>query len=110
VGKEALMDGSHFDTFVKTLATKRLTRVQTLRGLVASGVAALTGVGLRGEEASANKNHEKRVKVCKCPDENLANCRTVKVKKSQAKKYARKACNFRGGCRAVGNGNFPCRV
>jgi hypothetical protein len=94
------MDGSHFDTLVKTLATTRLTRVQTLRGLVASGVAALTGITRGSEAAVAKKNHEKKVKICKCPDANAANCRSAKVKKSRAKKQARKACNYKGACRA----------
>jgi hypothetical protein len=94
------MAGSHFDTLVRTLATRRLTRAQTLRGLVASGVAALTGITLRSEEAVAKKQHEDKVKVCQCPDANAANCHTAKVKKSRAKKQVRKACNYKGACRA----------
>ncbi|MCC2628215.1 MAG: hypothetical protein K0S14_1865 [Thermomicrobiales bacterium] len=46
------MDGSHFDTLVRAFSTTRLTRLQTLRGLAAS-VAALTGITLGSEEASA---------------------------------------------------------
>jgi hypothetical protein len=94
------MDGSHFDTLVKTLATTRLTRLQSVRGLVASGVAALAGITRLSEEAVAKKNHEKKVKICKCPDANAATCRTAKVKKSRAKKQPRKACNYKGACRA----------
>jgi len=94
------MDGSRFDTLVKALANTPLTRSHALRGIAAGGVAALTGIILGSEEAGAKKNHEHKVKVCKCPDSNAANCRTDKVNKSQAKKQARKACNYKGTCRA----------
>ena len=49
------MDGSHFDSLMRTLATTRLTRVQTLRGLAAGGVAALTGITRRSEEAGTQE-------------------------------------------------------
>src|SRR5215217_4148033 len=94
------MDATTFDTLIKRLAATRLTRLTALRGLAMGALAALTGVCLTAEEASAKKNHEKKGKVCKCPDSNSANCRTDKVKKSQAKKQARKACNYKGACRA----------
>jgi hypothetical protein len=94
------MDATTFDDLIKRLAATRLTRLTALRGLAMGALAALTGVGLTAEEASAKKNHEKKVKVCKCPDSNSANCRTDKVKKSQAKKQARKACNYKGACRS----------
>jgi hypothetical protein len=94
------MDATTFDDLIKRLATTRLTRLTALRGLAMGALATLTGIGLSAEEAGAKKNHEKKVKVCKCPDSNSANCRTDKVKKSQAKKQARKACNYRGACRS----------
>src|SRR5829696_3133599 len=94
------MDATTFDDLIKRLAATRLTRLTALRGLAIGALASLTGVGLTAEEASAKKNHEKKVKVCKCPDSNSANCRTAKVKKSQAKKQARKACNYKGTCQA----------
>jgi hypothetical protein len=94
------MDATTFDELIKRLATTRLTRLTALRGLAIGGLAALTGVGLSAEEAVAKKNHENKVKVCKCPDANAANCRTDKVKKSRAKKQARKACNYKGKCQA----------
>jgi hypothetical protein len=58
------MDGSHFDTLVKTLVTTRLTRLQTLRGLAAAGVVALTGITRLSEEAGAKKNHEGKIRFC----------------------------------------------
>src|SRR5829696_8823019 len=94
------MDATTFDDLIKRLAATRLTRLTALRGLAIGALASLTGVGLTAEEASAKKNHEKKVKVCKCPDSNSANCRTDKVKKSQAKKQARKACNYKGACQS----------
>ncbi|MCD6071926.1 MAG: hypothetical protein K0S42_2442, partial [Microvirga sp.] len=72
------------DTFVRNLATRRLTRLQILHGLAAASVAMLTGISLGSKEAGAKKNSEKKVKVCKCPDSNSAGCRTTKVKKSKA--------------------------
>ena len=94
------MDRNQFDHLIKWLATTRLTRLQTLRGLAAASIGAVTRITRLSEEAGAKKNHEKKVKVCKCPDSNSANCRTAKVKKSQAKKQARKACNYKGTCQA----------
>lgn len=49
------MDETRFDTLIKRLATRRLTRVQTLHGLAAGGVAALTGMRFLGEAGAAKK-------------------------------------------------------
>jgi hypothetical protein len=49
------MDGSHFDTVMKRLATTPLTRGQTLRGLAAGMLASLPGLRLVAEEAGAKQ-------------------------------------------------------
>ena len=94
------MDATRFDDLIKRLATTRLTRLQTLRGLAAGGVAALTGITLGSKEARAKKKNEKKVKVCKCPTADATTCKTAKIKKSKAKKVAKKACNYKGKCQA----------
>jgi len=93
------MDGATFDHLIKRFTATRLTRLQTLRGL-AAGVAAFTGARLAAEPSEAKKNHEKKVKVCKCPTADATLCNTKKVDKDKAKKVARQACNYKGTCQA----------
>src|SRR5829696_4595750 len=49
------MDGTHFDTLAKTLATTRLTRLQTLRGLAVGALAAAIGVTTPDDAAAGKK-------------------------------------------------------
>jgi hypothetical protein len=96
------MDATRFDDLIKRFATTRLTRVQTLRGLAAGGVAALTGVGLTAEEADAKKKNAKKVKVCQCFSELATSCSTKKKAKKKAKKLLRNfPCSYKGSCRGV---------
>jgi hypothetical protein len=72
------MDGTDFDTLAKTLATTRLTRLQTLRGLAVGAIAATIGFAAPDEaDAKCKKNCgecQKKVKKhrnhgkrrCKC--------------------------------------------
>src|SRR5215207_6364125 len=97
------MDGKTFDEAIKRFATTRLTRLAALRGLAASGVAALTGGRLTTEESGAKKNNnknEKKVRVCKCPTADATLCTTAKIKKSKARKVAGQACNYKGAYQA----------
>ena len=96
------MDGSHFDTLVKTLATTPLSRASVVRGLVASA-AALAGVSLAPEPGTAKNTNEKRVKVCLCDP---ASCHTTTVKKANRGKVIRRnaPCAAKGKCTGVN----PC--
>jgi hypothetical protein len=94
------MDALTFDTLIKRLATRRLTRVQTLRGLAVGGLTVLTRLSLPAEVASAKKPHQRKVKLCKCPTGDATSCKTDKVPKDNAKKLARRACNYKGKCQA----------
>src|SRR3954469_14460146 len=51
------MDGEKFDDLVKRLAAARLTRLDALRGLIASAAVGLTGATLADETAA--KKHGK---------------------------------------------------
>jgi hypothetical protein len=105
------MDALRFDDLVKRSAMTPLTRVQVLRGLVASGIAALTGVTITGDEADAKKT--KRLKVCHCHGADPNICTQAKVRitkgtergKKKAKRLRkhlrRNACDYRGRCQAA---------
>ena len=100
------MDGSHFDTLIKTLALTRLTRAQVLRGL-ATSVAALAGVTLVGETSTARKKKgERERKVCVCgADGTVGSCHTKTVKADKVKKLLRRnPCAAKGKCQ----GRNPC--
>jgi hypothetical protein len=89
------MDGTEFDQLVRRLATTRLTRLTTLRGLAAGAVASLAGMSLLGEEGAAKKNNPKKRKVCLCSP---ASCTTKRVK-NRAKVIRRNApCAYKGKC------------
>jgi hypothetical protein len=93
------MNGSRFDTLIRNLATRRLTRMQTLRGLVVSGIAALTGLRLVAEEADAkNRGKNKRTRkrrVCLCT---AAGCTSKKVKNRSKVISKNTPCAYAGGC------------
>jgi hypothetical protein len=94
------MDGSHFDTLVKLLVTRRLTRGQTLRGLAVSGLAVLTGLRLVAEEVGAKnkgkgKKRRKKTLVCTC---SAAGCTSLKVKKPSTVINQNPSCNYAGSC------------
>jgi hypothetical protein len=89
------MDNSHFDTLVRTLATRRLTRVQTRRGLAAAAIAGLTGRGLFAEEVGAKKNKARKKKVCVCT---ATSCTTRKVKDPKKVLRQNAPCAYKGGC------------
>jgi hypothetical protein len=94
------MDGTQFDTLIKRLGTRSLTRSTALRGVAAS-VAALAGVSRAAEPSSAK---EKR-KVCHCTDEKATSCETIEVGKNEARRHLenhecdyRRKCKGRSGC------------
>lgn len=88
------MDGTQFDTLIKRLGTRPLTRLTALRGLAAS-VAALVGVTLAAEPGAAKNKR----KVCHCTDEKSTSCKTLEVGKKAARKHVRKhACDYSGKC------------
>jgi hypothetical protein len=93
------MDGSHFDTLVKRLATTRLTRGQTVRGLAVSGVAALAGLRLvAGETEAKGKGKGKRRKkkpVCVC---SASGCQSQKVTKPSSLINQDPRCTYAGEC------------
>jgi hypothetical protein len=96
------MDAITFDTLIKRLATRRLTRVQTLRGLAAGGVAALTGVSLLGEEGEAENKKPSKKKWCHRGDDFTILGITKKFTKDQRKKHKRRhAADYRGQCTAA---------
>ena len=98
---EARMDGSHFDTLVKALATTPLSRARVVQGLAAS-VTALAGMRLSGEPGAAKKQNEKKIRVCNCPSSDATLCKTQKKAKPKAKKLLRRnACAYRGRCQGV---------
>ena len=82
VGQEAsAMDGSHFDTLVKALATTRLTRLHALRGLAAGAVAAIAGVDFSTDEAEAAKSGK-----CKSKPNECQTCKKGKCERKNGKK------------------------
>ena len=88
------MDGTTFDDLIKRLVSKRLTRSDALRGLVASG-AALAGVTLTAEPGAA---HGKR-KICHCTNETAASCNTKNIGKKAARKHLqRHDCDYGREC------------
>jgi hypothetical protein len=54
------MDGEQFDDILRRFCTTRITRVDTLRGLVAGAAAALTGSALVSDDADAKKGGKGR--------------------------------------------------
>ncbi len=95
------MDGVKFDLFIKQLGTTRLTRLTALRGLVAGGAAALTGVGLTREAGAKKKNNDKEIRICICSSADPTTCRSKKKDKDKAKKTLRRnACAYRGRCQS----------
>jgi len=95
------VDGTQFDTLIKRLATRSLTRWNALRGL-ATGAAALAGVTLVTQPGAArkrNNNDESKRKVCHCSGPTGASCRTLKKEKSKVKRHLKKHnCDYKGGC------------
>jgi hypothetical protein len=75
------VDGTQFDTLIKRLASRSLTRLNALRGL-ATGAAALAGVTLVTQPSAAKKRNNKdepKQKVCHCSGPTGASCRTLNV-------------------------------
>ena len=93
------MVGSHFDTFVRTLATRPLTRAQTLHGLAVGVVATLTGLSVFTEAAAKNKGKKKRRRkkkpVCTCF---VSGCTQQKVTKPSSLINQNPRCNYAGAC------------
>lgn len=54
------MDGSRFDNLAQQLAQTRITRLDALRGLVASAVVGLTAVSITTDETEAKKKSKAR--------------------------------------------------
>jgi hypothetical protein len=96
------MDGSHFDTLIKALATARVSRAAVFQGLAVSA-AAYIGVRSDPAPAVARKRSKKRVSVCVCDP---TGCQTRKVKKADRGKVIRRhaPCAARGACTGVN----PC--
>jgi hypothetical protein len=96
-----IMDGNTFDHLIKQLATTRVSRLTALRGLAGGAVAALTGVELSRDDVDAadDKKTRKR-RVCLCATADPGTCNTKKVKARKARRVARRACNYKGRCRA----------
>jgi hypothetical protein len=91
------MDGTQFDTLIKRLGTRSLTRSTALRGLAAT-VAALAGVTLAAEPSAAK---EKR-KVCHCTDEKSTSCKTLEVRKKAVRRHVKNhPCDYRRECKDV---------
>jgi hypothetical protein len=95
------VDGTQFDTLIKRLATRSLTRSTALRGL-ATGAAALAGVTLATRSGAARKSDdgdEPKRKVCHCSGPTGASCRTLKKKKSKVKRHLKRHdCDYEGKC------------
>jgi hypothetical protein len=101
------MDGSRFDTLVRTLAIGRLTRVQTLRGLAVGVLPSFTGLSLIAEVGAKNKGKGKGKKtrrrrrknkkklVCTC---SAAGCTQHKVTNPASLITQNPRCNYAGAC------------
>ncbi len=89
------MDGSHFDTLVKALATTRVSRLTALRGLAVGAVAGLTGLSRFSEEAETAKNKPRKRRVCLC---SAAGCQSKKVRNPKKVIKRNAPCAYRGGC------------
>jgi hypothetical protein len=98
------MDGSHFDTLVKRLATIRLNREQTLHGLAVGTLAALTGLRLfpeaEGKGKGKGKKRRKKKPVCLC---SASGCTSLKVGNPSSVINQNPRCNYAGNC-----GANPC--
>ena len=99
---EAFVDGSHFDTLSKALATARVGRATVLQGLAVTAIAHI-GVRRALEPAAARKSSKQHVKICLCDP---TGCRTRTVKKGNREKVIRRhaPCAARGACTGVN----PC--
>jgi hypothetical protein len=72
------MDGSHFDTLVKTLATTRITRLTALRGLAVGALAAAIG-SADPDDAAAKGRKCGQCKKSQChPKNGKKRCRCKK--------------------------------
>ncbi len=95
------MDGQQFDAHVQRLTQVRLTRLDALRGLIASAAAGLTGAtliddtdakraGKKGGKKKAKGKHKAKQahnKVTHCHKPGTPDQATITVAKSQAKRY-----------------------
>ena len=101
------MDGSHFDSLVKTLAITPLSRTNLLRGLAASA-AALAGLMLAGEPGTARKKESTRTSarsVSVARTGRWAAAAPRRVKADNVKKLLRRnPCATKGKCQ----GRNPC--
>jgi len=92
------LDANRFDALTKRLLTTRLTRVHTLRGIAAAGIAAMIG-GRRALEESAAKKHKRT--FCHC-SASPTNCQTKKKAKKQVKRHLQNhPCDYKGRCQAT---------
>ena len=92
------MDGEQFDNILRRFCSTRITRVDTLRGLVAGAAAALTGSALVSDDADArkggkgkgrghkDKNHERNDKGKAQAEKKKGKGKKGKGKKGQGKK------------------------
>jgi hypothetical protein len=74
------MDGTHFDTLAKSLATTRVTRLTALRGLAVGALAAAIGVTAPADDAAAAKKKcpQCKKKVCHKANNGPKRCRCKK--------------------------------
>src|SRR5688572_1402608 len=95
------VDGTQFDSLIKRLGARPLTRSNALRGLAAS-IAALAGATLvtrPGATKKGNNNDEPKRKVCHCSGPTGASCRTLKKEKSTVQRHLKKHdCDYNGKC------------
>ena len=95
------MDSIQFDSLIKRLGARPLTRLNALRGL-ATSIAALAGATLVAQPGAArkrNNNDEPKQKVCHCSGPTGASCRTLKKEKSKVASHLKKHdCDYKGRC------------
>ena len=100
------MDGTRFDTIIKGLSTKRLTRLRAIRGVLGGAVAAATAVAVTGgvdakratTQISVKKN--KRKTICHCFSNDPTTCKTRRIRRRWAHKHLKHLATTRGSARA----------
>jgi hypothetical protein len=102
------MDGERFDSLVKAISSKRLTRMGALRGMAAGAAAAVAGVAgatlvsegtaAKRSSVSAKYNPGKRKQICHCVNGDPASCTTIKLRTRGRRKHLRHSCDYPGPC------------
>ena len=98
------MDGKRFDTIIKGLSTKPVTRWRAIRGVLGGAAVAAVAVtgGAAAQRATTQANiSKKKTTICHCFSNDPATCKTIRIRRWSARKHLKHPCDYKGACTGV---------